>query len=206
MHQSGQITIIPKHELKRFGEGISLTFHIISGDQPAGKGRFNFCRINTKNNKIYIPREATTLHFLGGCFTRMLRALPTYMFWKAFLGSYVPYQKLHSVNIAHRGPISGGVSEMKVLSSVVFSIERRRSTGVPWYGLDGWNPKQPLGMDKTLETNGTNYLSTGAEFLPSTVWISLPCGLKDALSLTKLQGTRTGVPLTVYPWYLYRDL
>ena len=41
------------------------------------------------------------------------------------------YQKLHSVNCcSYRGPISGGVSEMKVLSSVVFpsNVEGQRGS------------------------------------------------------------------------------
>ena len=37
--------------------------------------------------------------------------------------------------------------------------------------VDGWNPKQPPGMYETLWDNGKNYLSTGARFQPSTVWL-----------------------------------
>jgi len=35
--------------------------------------------------------------------------------------------------------------------------------------VDGRNPQQPPGMYKNLVNTEINYLSTGAEFLPSTV-------------------------------------
>ena len=36
--------------------------------------------------------------------------------------------------------------------------------------VDGRNPKQPPGMYKNPVNNGINYISTGAGFLPSTVY------------------------------------
>ena len=165
MHQSGQITIIPKHELKRFGEGISLTFHIISGDQPAGKGRFNFCRINTKNNKIYIPREATTLHFLGLVIFHHNVAgskKPTCFVSRLFGVHMTTYQKLHFVSIVgstswaylwrrlwNEGLVLGGWNPSNVEGQRGVLMIRRWMAEIP---------NNHLGWIKPCETNGTNYL------------------------------------------------
>ena len=130
--------------------------------------------------------------FFGGCFTIMLRALPTYMFCFKVLGSiWLHTKSCRTVSIvgSFRGPISGGVSEMKVLSSVVFFQRRVRSTGVPWYGLDGWNPKQPLGMVlKPWKLTGQTNLSTGANISSINSMNSLPCGKKMPCHLPSFKG------------------
>ena len=89
----------------------------------------------------------TTFIFGGWLFHHNVK--PT-CFASRYLGSYVPYQKLHSVNCcSFRGPISGGVSEMKVLSSVFF-FSNVGSTGSHGAGWMAEIPNNHLGWIKPL--------------------------------------------------------
>ena len=59
-----------------------------------------------------------------------------------------------------------------------FQCEKPRWDEMRWDEMkptvDGRNPKQPPGMCSFPVNNGMNYLSSGAGFLPSTVWQKQP--------------------------------